>query len=162
MQSRQLGFNDVEASTPSTRAHADSLAYKCECRSLRRSKRKQRSSECKRKETLTHHPCHERSNLFSRGRGDDFIEKVQSLQTNTGLECTVVAPTSPSDRAVVDPVSSPIGCVMIRSCQHASAGCQFLRELSETLSNDLVTKCGRPAHDHWTMSASSEQHTSDY
>jgi hypothetical protein len=41
VQSRQLGFNDVEASTPSTGAHADSLAYECECRSLRRSKRKQ-------------------------------------------------------------------------------------------------------------------------
>src|ERR1700692_1991827 len=40
--------------------------------------------------------------LFSRpGR------KVQSLQTNTGFECTEVAPTSPSDRAVVHPVSSP-------------------------------------------------------
>ena len=54
VQGRQLGFNDVEASTPSTGAHADSLAYECECRSLRRSKRKQRSSECKRKEILTH------------------------------------------------------------------------------------------------------------
>ena len=54
VQSRQLGFNDVEASTPSTGAHADSLAYECECRSLRRSKCKQRSSECKRKEILTH------------------------------------------------------------------------------------------------------------
>ena len=41
--------------------------------------------------------------------------KVQSLQTNTGFECTEVAPTSPSDRAVVHPVSSPIRCVMIRS-----------------------------------------------
>lgn len=54
VQGRQLGFNDVEASTPSTGAHADSLAYECECRSLRRSKRKQRSSECKREEILTH------------------------------------------------------------------------------------------------------------
>jgi hypothetical protein len=54
VQSRQLGFNDVEASTPSTGAHADSLAYESECRSLRRSKRKQRSRECKRKQNLTH------------------------------------------------------------------------------------------------------------
>jgi lantibiotic modifying enzyme len=36
--------------------------------------------------------------------------KVQSLQANTGFECTEVVPTSPSDRAVVHPVSSPIGC----------------------------------------------------
>jgi hypothetical protein len=40
-------------------------------------------------------------------------------------------------------------------------GCQFLRELPETLIDDLATKCGRPTHDHWTISASSGQHTSD-
>jgi hypothetical protein len=32
----------------------------------------------------------------------------------------------------------------------------------ETLINDLATKCGRPAHDHWTISANSGQHTSQY
>src|SRR3974377_467514 len=41
--------------------------------------------------------------------------KVQSLQRHTGFEWTEVVPTSPSDRAVVHPVSSPIGSVMIRS-----------------------------------------------
>jgi hypothetical protein len=46
--------------------------------------------------------------------------------------------------------------------QHARAGCQFLRELPETLINDLATKCGRPAHDHWTISANSGQHISQY
>jgi hypothetical protein len=35
------------------------------------------------------------------------------VQANTGFECTELAPTSPSDRA--NPVSYPIGCVMIRS-----------------------------------------------
>jgi hypothetical protein len=43
-----------------------------------------------------------------------------------------------------------------------AAGCQFLRELPETLIDDLATKCGRAAHDHCTISASSKQHTSDY
>jgi hypothetical protein len=86
--------------------------------------------------------------LFSRpGR------KVQSLQTNAGFECTEVAPTSPSDRAVVHPVSSPIRCVMIRSLPAGAGRCQFLREFLETLIDDLATKCGRPAHDHWTISA---------
>ena len=41
--------------------------------------------------------------------------KVQSLQRHIGFECTEVVPNSPSDRAVVHPVSCPIGCVMIRS-----------------------------------------------
>ena len=45
-----------------------------------------------------------------------FIEKkVQSLQANTGFECTQVVPTSPNDRAVVHPVSYSIGWVMVRS-----------------------------------------------
>ena len=56
-------------------------------------------------------------NLAGDGRAARWISsrKVQSLQTNTGFECTEVAPTSPSDRAVIHPVSSPIGCVMIWS-----------------------------------------------
>ena len=78
------------------------------------------------------------------------------------FECTEVAPTSPSDRAVVHPVSSPIRCVMIRSLPAGAGRCQFLREFPETLIDDLATKCGRPAHDHWTISVSSGQHTSDY
>ena len=43
-----------------------------------------------------------------------------------------------------------------------AGGCQFLRELPETLIDDLATKCGRPAHDHWTISANSGQRTSQY
>jgi hypothetical protein len=39
---------------------------------------------------------------------------------------------------------------------------QSLRELPQTLINDLATKCGRPAPDHWTISANSRQHTSQY
>jgi hypothetical protein len=38
----------------------------------------------------------------------------------------------------------------------------FFGSLPETLINDLATKCGRPAHDHWTISANSGQHTSQY
>ena len=38
--------------------------------------------------------------------GSGWTRKVQSLQTNTGFESTEVAPTSPSDRAVVHPVRS--------------------------------------------------------
>src|SRR3954447_10396449 len=36
------------------------------------------------------------------------------------------------------------------------------RELPETLIDDPATMRGRPAHDHWTISASSGQHTSHY
>ena len=38
--------------------------------------------------------------------------KVQSLQANTGFYGTELHPTSSSDRAVIQPVSCPIGCVM--------------------------------------------------
>ena len=89
----------------------------------------------------------------------DSSRKVQSLQRHTGFEWTEVVPTSPSDRAVVHPVSSPIGSVMIRSLAHARAGCQFLQELPKILLDDLATRCDRPAHDHRTTLASSGQHT---
>ena len=52
--------------------------------------------------------------FFSPGRRMNFIEKSAITQRHTGFECTQIIPTSPSDRGVVDPVSSPIG-VMIRS-----------------------------------------------
>ena len=61
--------------------------------------------------------------------------KVQSLQANTGFYGTELHPTSPSDRAVVQPVSCPIGCVMIQSLP-ARAGrlyAQFFRELPKAM-----------------------------
>ena len=46
----------------------------------------------------------------------NFIEKSAiTTKAYWRFECTEVVPTSPSDRAVVHPVSCPIGCVMIRS-----------------------------------------------
>ena len=52
--------------------------------------------------------------LINTDNTNDPVASVQSLQRHTGFECTEVIPTSPSDRGVVHPVSSPIG-VMIRS-----------------------------------------------
>ena len=49
--------------------------------------------------------------------------KVQSFQTNSGFYGTELHTTSPSDRAVVDPMSCPIARVMLSACQHARAGC---------------------------------------
>jgi hypothetical protein len=52
----------------------------------------------------------ERAQLFFvEGGAMNFIEK-SAITTKR-----ILASTSPSDRAVVHPVSSPIGCVMIRS-----------------------------------------------
>ena len=50
----------------------------------------------------------------------------------------------------------------LKAAVHARAGCQFLRELPKTFLDDLATRCARPAHDHWTILASSGQHTSHY
>ena len=47
--------------------------------------------------------------------GRDFIEKSAIATNEYWLRVYRSCPTSPSDRAVVHPVSSPIGCVMIRS-----------------------------------------------
>ena len=38
----------------------------------------------------------------------------------------------------------------------------FFGSCPRTLLDDLATRCGRPAHDHWTISANSGQHTSQY
>src|SRR6516165_12166497 len=61
--------------------------------------------------------------------------KVQSLQANTGFYGTELHPTSSNDRAVVQPVSCPIGCVMIQSLPARARRlyAQFLRELPKAM-----------------------------
>jgi hypothetical protein len=79
--------------------------------------------------------------------------KVQSLQKHTGFECAEVVPTSPSNRAVVHPVSSPIGCVMIRSLPAHAGRLPVSSGVAQDFLVDLATRCRRPAHDHWTILA---------
>ena len=52
--------------------------------------------------------------FFFEGGAMNSSRKVQSLQTNTGFECTEVAPTSPSDRAVIHPPDRLRLCIFFR------------------------------------------------
>jgi hypothetical protein len=101
---------------------------------------------------------------FAKGDYDRVPEMVADLvksKVDVIVEDSTVG-TEETRRATPRSCPGFHGTAAFGLCQHARAGCQFLRELPETLIDDLATKCGRPAHDHWTISASSGQHTSDY
>ena len=99
---------------------------------------------------------------------------MQLLQTNSGFYGTELHPTSPSDRAVVDPMScrfwvrnsGAARCYALRPSFSGSCprpcGSERASEIIVDKPGQEPTIVGRPAHDHWTISPSSGQHTSHY